>query len=120
MSRTFNTRPSKIRFPNTWDRDLISVEYVAQRLDWYTKEITECVSHAYIKLPTTIPKKKRRVDTEWHWTQSTPSWWNNLFHTRPVRGNFRKFTKDIVKSKILDIAELQEPSDSTKPHKYYW
>lgn len=101
MSRTYKDKPSKLRFPSSDN--------------WVYTE-----GYHKRELPTIEPKKRKELDTEWHWLHGTPSWWNNLFHTRPIRGNFRKFTKALLKSGVEDIVDCYEPSDSKSPHKYYW
>ena len=100
MSRTRKDVPPKFRF-EPGDQDQIKVD------GW-----------GYRNGPTTKPKKRKEVDTEHHW-MNTPSWWNNLFHTRPIRGNFRTFVSNAKKSSLEDIEFLLEPSDSKSPHKYY-
>jgi hypothetical protein len=68
-----------------------------------------------------LPKKRKRVDTEWHWLCETPSWWTNLFMNRPQRRKFRRLEREI--QKIYDIDELEdivEPESGHKPHHYYW
>lgn len=101
MSRTYKDRPSKIRFPQ--DDNWVITEGCGIR-----------------KLPTIEPKKPKELNTEWRWIHGTPSWWNNLFHTRPIRGKFRNYTKCVVRCPIDYIENLFEPSDSNKPHKYFW
>lgn len=102
MSRTTKDRPSKLRWGD-YSQDYIYLENYHHRLG-----------------KTTKPKVRRTKDTEWQWYSTAPSWWNNLFHTKPIRGNFRKFTLDIVKSKVEAIEDMLEPSDSKSPHKYYY
>ena len=101
MSRTYKDRPSKIRFP--------------QDDNWV---VTEGYGIRY--LPTIEPKKPKELNTKWHWIHGTPSWWNNLFHTRPIRGKFRNFCHAAVKSSTEALEEMFEPEDSKNPHKYYW
>lgn len=70
---------------------------------------------------TDKPKKRREIDTEWHWLSATPSWWTNLFMIRPQRRKFRRWEREI--QKLVDIDELEEilePNGSNKPHHYYW
>lgn len=104
MSRTLKDTPSKLRF-EPYDKDYIEVEHYG--------------FSSYRKGKTTKTKKRKEVDTEEHW-QTTPSWWNNLFHTRPIRGNFRAFLTNAVKSDITEIEDMLEPTDSKSPHKYFW
>lgn len=91
MSRTLKDRPSRVRFPEVGN-------YGVEKL-----------------------KKPRDQDTDWHWLQMTPSWWVNLFMTRPQRHAAQRWERDI--QKIQDQEELEEvdtPNVSKKPHKYYW
>lgn len=91
MSRTNKDRPSRVRFP-------------------------EYLDELYAKT-----KKRKEQDAEWHWLQATPSWWNNLFHTRPQRREAQQWEREV--QKIQDFEELEEldkPNVSKKPHKYYW
>lgn len=104
MSRSYKDRPSKLRF-EPYDKDYIEVEHYGFSI--------------YRKGKTTKTKKRKEVDTENHW-MTTPSWWNNLFHTRPIRGNFRTFLTSVVKSDIAEIENMLEPTDSKSPHVYYW
>lgn len=104
MSRTLKDKPSKLRF-DFYNKDQIELDHYG-----YT---------SYRQGKTTKTKKRKEVDTEEHW-QTTPSWWNNLFHTRPIRGNFRAFLTNVVKSEITEIEGMLEPTDSKSPHKYFW
>lgn len=101
MSRSYKDKPSKLRF------------------DLYMKDWILVEPYGYRQGKTTKLKKRKEVDTEEHW-QTTPSWWNNLFHTRPIRGNFRIFLTNVVKSDIAEIENMLEPTDSKSPHKYFW
>lgn len=102
MSNSYKDKSYKLRFKGYWLQDRILVEGYGYRL-----------------AKTTKPKLRKRVDTEDHW-MSTPGWWNNLFHTRPIRGKFRNYTKYVVRCPIEYIENLVEPLDSNKPHKYFW
>lgn len=65
--------------------------------------------------------KKKRGHEPWFWCETTPSWWNNLFHTRPRRKEAQKFEREIQKITDLDeLEDLEVPNVSNKPHKYYW
>lgn len=64
-------------------------------------------------------KKPRIVDTKWHWEWETPSWWTNLFMTRPQRRKAQKWEREVQKTEIEDLEDLDTPNVSRKPHKYY-
>lgn len=99
MSRTFKDRPHRIRFPETSGGT------------WYTYS---CPEKGSKKL------KRKELDTEDHWMHSTPSWWNNMFHTRPQRNNGHMWEREVVKTAIDDVEDLDPPIVGNKPHKYYW
>lgn len=102
MSRTTKDKPGKL----VWGD--YAQDYIYQD------------SYRHIWRKTTKPKVRRTKNTEWDWIHGTPSWWNNLFHTRPIRGNFRKFCKLARKTSVERLEEMLEPSDSNKPHKYFY
>ena len=103
MSRTKKDKPSKL----VWGDYFQDMEYIPG-------------TFYYIQLPTTKPKVAREASNEWHWMRGTPSWWNNLFHTRPIRGKFRNFCSNARKTDVSQLEELLEPEDSKSPHKYFW
>lgn len=94
MSRTNKDKPKEIRFP----------KYYKER---HERELT-----------------KKHIDTDWHWVQHTPSWWNNLFHTAPRRRAAHDWERKIVGLScdiiILDEIEEEKYLETNKPHKYYW
>jgi len=98
MSRTKKDQPDRVRFPENFDSNG----------RWKRSGDTE------------ITKKRKEVDTEWHW-MSTPSWWVNLTMTRPQRKEAQIWEQEV--KKIQNPEELEEvdtPNVSKKPHKYYW
>jgi hypothetical protein len=103
MARSYKDDARRRYFNSYWQQDHILLEGFGWRL-----------------AKTTKPKLRKRVDTEDHYLSGGPSWWNNLFHTRPIRGKFRNYTKYVVRCPIEYIDELLEPSDSKRPHKYFW
>lgn len=114
MSRTYKDKPIK----STWDDTHEAVPYTYEAISIYGGTIT-VTRHWYKDVAGAKPKLRKEVDTEDHW-MTTPSWWNNLFHTRPIRSKFRNYTKGIVRCPIEYIDEALEPLDSNKPHKYFW
>lgn len=66
------------------------------------------------------PKVPKFKDTKWHWVQSTPSWWNHLYHTKPIRARCTIWEHHIVKAKVDELDDIDPPNVSNKPHKYYF
>lgn len=102
MSRTHKDKPRSIT-NEPWDKDLVWLD------GW-----------RYRHSKTTKTKKRKKVDTSDKWYTYTPSWWNNLFHTRPIRGKFRIFCKKAVGYNKTALEDILEPEDSRRPHKYYY
>lgn len=90
MSRTTKDKPEKVLWP------------------WYFSDSVKKT------------KKKKRENTEWDWLGATPSWWNNMFHTRPRRNRFHLLEKNIVKTRVDDLDDVDYLEDINKPHKYYY
>lgn len=97
MSRTFKDRPHHIKYPK-WDIDYI----------WND-------GYGYRKAKTSIPKKRKEVDTEDHW-MSTPSWWTRLTMNKPQRRSVHLWER---KALFSDLEELMQPSKKVA-HIYYW
>ncbi len=98
MSRTFKDKPSKLKY-DPWDQDM-------QRVEGF---------YRFIQLPTTKPKKRKEVDTEWHW-MSTPSWWTRLVMNKPKRRACRLWENTRTLDNLDDVC----PDYGNKPHIYYW
>lgn len=119
MSRTYKTRPHKVRFPEEqYYYDQVIYKYINYSYSRFGTEETVTVKRpAYIQCKTNRPKKRKRVDTENHW-MTTPSWWTRLMMTRPLRRKHR-----LVEHKIkhaVDLDEIDYENHWKKPHKYYW
>ena len=96
------------------------IRYYKERWETeYYRDIPE-LQFYWLKKPGVTPKKRKEVDTEDHWLSYTPSWWNNMFHTRPTRRKFANFCITVKKYRIHDLDIFLEPSESRKPHKYYY
>lgn len=101
MSRTYKDRPSRIKHPRTDN--------------WVFTE-----GYGRRDLPTIEPKKRKEVDTEWHW-MGTPGWWIRCMMNRPQRRAGSIWEREVITTKnILDIDLLDTPSISHRPHIYYW
>ena len=118
MSRTYKDKPYKLRY-GSWNQDWMRLPYLKVYIPWGETEEKAVSSFYGLQLPTTKPKLRKEVDSEGHW-MSTPSWWNNTYHTRPKRAKFRNFTSDTVKLSLDAIEDVIEPVDSNKPHCYFW
>lgn len=102
MSRTYKDDARRRYFNSYWQQDHILLEGFGWRL-----------------AKTTKPKLRKELDTEDHWL-GTPSWWNNLFHSRPIRRKFSTFCNISKGLSVEHLEEVLEPSDSRKPHKYFY
>jgi hypothetical protein len=102
VSRTLKDRPSRVKH-EPWDKDLVRVE------GWFR----------YINLPTTKTKKRRKVDTEWHW-MNTPSWWTRLMMNKPQRREGSIWERKAVLTDFSSLLELDTPGVGRKPHVYFW
>ena len=106
MSRTFKDLPSKLRYPEEeWD------------YKYYFTGNRKCID--YLQYPGVLTKKKKKVDTEYHW-MSTPSWWIREMMNQPQRAKGRQWEKSVLKVDINDLDIIDYPSVSRKPHWYYW
>ena len=115
MSRTYKDKPGKYRF-DPWDKDRTKISYVRTWVGWNgTLEEHEWQTYIYAK--TTKAKKRKEVDTEWHW-MSTPSWWNHLMHTKKRRRAAKMWEASVLKA--IDIEDVDKPNESNKPHQYFW
>lgn len=102
MARTFKDKPSKLKYDPYWkDRYVIRVDYE--------------ILNRYLFAKTTKTKKRKEVDTKWHW-MTTPSWWTRLTMNRPQRREVHTWER---KALVSDIEELVQPSKKYK-HVYYW
>jgi len=102
MSRTYKDKPTETLYED-WNKDRERIEG------------TFC----WIDLPTTKPKKRKELDTEWHW-MSTPSWWTRLTMNRPQRRKCKLWERDALKTCLDSLDDLDKPIISRKPHIYYW
>lgn len=116
MSRTYKDKPTKVRFPESRHE---MVEYTYVREDYYTGVPHEGVGHWYRKGPAG-PKLKRVQDNDYHWLQSTPSWWVNLYMNRPQRARARAWERKTLKVALAELDAVDKPSVNKKPHLYYW
>ena len=103
MSRTYKDKPAK-DWSESWGKDRERIEG----------------TFYWIDLPTTKTKKRKEVDTEEHW-MGTPGWWIRCMMNKPQRRAGSIWEREVVTTKnILDIDLLDTPSNSRRPHIYYW
>lgn len=130
MSRTYKDRPWKVANPEArWDFGSERIAYEATRrvyqLDPETNtycfmDSTEpCIKFFHVNIAGAKTKKKKRVDTEWHW-MTTPGWYISEFMNRPQRARGRAWEHKVVNTAIEDLDTLDTPSVGRKPHLYYW
>lgn len=100
MSRTYKDKHWKLKYPeHMCNFDRVEIDDY-----WY----------AWLQIPGKKTKKKKKVDTEWHW-QGTPSWWTRMFMIRPRRTAENRQLRNIV-----DIDEFDFVDVKRKNHVYYW
>jgi hypothetical protein len=73
--------------------------------------------YGYRLTKTTKTKKRKEVDTEYHW-MNTPSWWVHEFMQVPQRAAGKVWEKKVLKE--IDLEDTDPPGVSRKPHMYYW
>lgn len=105
MSRTYKDKPFKLH-PSYWRNDNDDYYQPNSELTWYV-----------IKKKTSKPKKRKEVDTEYHW-MNTPSWWTHLRMNRPQRAAGRLWERTVFYE--LDLEDTDPPGVGKKPHIYYW
>lgn len=128
MSRTYKDVKWKHR-KNSYDRkhDLEAIEYEVTRPAYssynvFTGEFVvcgtfvTCTKVAYLPTKTTKPKRRKVVDTEWHW-MATPSWWTRLTMNKPMRRKGRIWERKVL---FQDLEFADPPGVSKKPHVYYF
>jgi hypothetical protein len=107
MSRTLKDKHWKLKFPE--------LDY---RFDSIKITSNDSYSIRYIQLPGVKRKKKRELDTDWHWLNSTPSWWTRLMMNRPQRRAGRVWEHQVLKQS--DLEDCDPPLVGHKPHIYYY
>lgn len=104
MARTYKDRPSRIQYPeDQWDYRYDEENY------W----------GIYLKRRGVLTKKRRDVDTNWHW-MTTPSWWTRLMMNRPQRVCSKQWERMVVRGSIDSLEDADAPPLGKKPHIYYW
>ncbi len=130
MSRTYKDKPSKLKHPEgRYDFGTERLAYEAERVLYDydletgryapTGDTETCIRFFYVDVAGAKTKKKRRVDTEWHW-MTTPGWFVKEFMNRPQRRQGGAWEKHVVKLAPEDVDLADTPSVSRKPHVYYW
>jgi len=121
MSRTYKDKPWKFKNPEAYDYTFgcEKVTYERETKNWRTGEPIVVQSYFYRELPGVKAKKKKRLDTEWHW-MTTPSWWTRMTMNRPQRREAHLWEHEVVRTSLEDLEELDKPNVSHKPHNYYW
>lgn len=115
MSRTYNTRPSRIKFKKS--RHDYSDRYEYTRVSKYDNE--EYTSYFWLQRPGVVPKLKKRNDTEDHW-MTTPMHHIRERMNQPQRTHGKEWERKVVKEKVEDLEDVDTPSVGRKPHIWYW
>ena len=122
MSRTYKDKPAKFRFPEAydwrWSCEKVPYDYTYK--PWGTEDSVTVTRYLYRELPGVKTKKKREVDSEWHWMGSTPSWWTRMTMNRPQRREAHLWEHDVARLPLEELEEVDKPNASHKPHIYYY
>jgi hypothetical protein len=122
MSRTYKDKPWKFKNPEAadWTYGREKVEYERETTDYWTGEPRVVTSYCYREVAGTKTKKRKTTDTNWHWLQSTPSWWTRMMMNRPQRREAHLWENRAVHTDPEQLEEIDTPNVSHKPHNYYW
>ena len=110
MSRTHKDVPAKHRKP----RDVYDWFYATEKVPYLNHN--NATRYWYRDLPGMKTKKRKEVDSEYHW-MTTPSWWTRLMMNRPARRHYHLLEHKALTSDLedFDFVDLKK-----KPHNYYW
>jgi len=115
MSRTYKDVPWKHRdVENNYDHGRHRVAYVG-----VSATIGEYTTYWLRDIKGAKRKKKRRVDTKWHW-MTTPGWFIKEFMTKPQRAACKQWERKLVQMSYDELHEVMVPFIGYKPHIYYW
>lgn len=122
MSRTYKDKPAKFRFPEAydWRWSCEKVPYDYTYSPYGTGDPVTVTRYVYRELPGVKTKKRREVDSEWHWMGSTPSWWTRLTMNRPQRREAHLWEHEVSRTPVDNLEEVDKPNTSHKPHIYYY
>lgn len=124
MARTYKhiqQFKNKHYYSNMWDTEHEKFYYEGYVYTWpdYNETKETRIMTRWLKKPGVKSKKRKEVDTEYHW-MSTPSWWTRLCMIKPQRREGSLWEREVVKISPTDLEEVDKPSVSRKPHIYYW
>jgi hypothetical protein len=107
MSRTLKDRNWKFKYPElNWDYDSVRI----------TSDNGFTIR--YLKLPGVKTKKRKELDTDWHYLKNSPGWWTRLTMNRPQRRAGHVWENEVLKQ--TDLEDCDPPGVGHKPHIYYW
>lgn len=128
MSRTYKDKSWKFKYPESqynfgseripYEHECKVYAYIDNEWAWTGKTEVR-TRYFYLDVAGAKTKKKKRVDSEWHW-MTTPGWFIKEFMNRPQRAKGRMWEKKITKVALEDLDLLDTPSVGRKPHVYYW
>lgn len=121
MSRTYKDQPNRVRFPE-YSIDMYSREepYEYSYICPHTGREKTITRYVWLKVAGILPKKRKKVITDWHWLKSTPSLWTRIMMNRPQRRRGRLWETNVVRQSIDSLEDELPPDVSHKPHEYYW
>ena len=121
MSRTYKDKPWKYKNPEAydWRWGHEKVPYLSTYKN-YLGQYVEHTKYMYIPIRGIKTKKPRYQDTDWHWYESTPSWWTRLTMNRPARRYYHLLEHEAERLEQADLEDFDFPDLKKKPHNYYY
>lgn len=115
MSRTYKDKPHKFSaYAIEREQSTARVPCIREYTNIRTGELVEYVNYVFFDVPGSKKKKRKEVDTVYHW-MSTPSWWTRMYMRRPQRARENQQLRNI---RILEDFDFVDTG--RKPHVYYW
>lgn len=115
MSRTYKDRPHKFSaYTIEREKSTVRVPCVRMYTHYQTGKREEYDYFEYLGVPGAKTKKRKKLDTEWHW-MNTPSWWTHMYMIRPRRTKENQQLRNIKNIEEFDFIDVKR-----KNHLYYW
>lgn len=120
MSNTFSHKKKillKRYYKERWDSEYEKYERYGYDFEGNRVPINFTV---YLPKAGVKPKIKKCVDDKDKWYKTTPSWFVNMFMTRPQRRSGTLWEREALKTSLEELSDIDTPLHGKKPHIYYY